>query len=331
MRQPPLVSVVIPCFNAEATVAEAIESVLSQEVPPREIIAVDDGSTDGTPRLLERYRNRIRIIRIANSGHAAARATGNRAARGKYVAWLDADDVAHPDRLRRQVETLEGHPEAVLVSTDFDPIGPEASRLHGGVRRLYGLEGPRSIEAIYGPSDSQQVAVAGVFDELLFGNFVHPPTVMLRRETYDQTAPAPSGLPIAEDWLCFVELARTGPFAFIDAALIGYRVADGQMSSPSRGVRMGLEVLAAKELVISRNSSLFAQQDARRRRFLAATHFGLADEFVDVDRRRSLSHLWRGVQLAGTNVRVARILAKVLMPPALLSAARRARHARSQV
>jgi glycosyltransferase involved in cell wall biosynthesis len=79
----PLVSVVVPVFNSEAYIADALESALNQSYPNKEVIVVDDGSTDSTPAILERFRGRITVIRQVNSGAAVARNTGIRRARGE--------------------------------------------------------------------------------------------------------------------------------------------------------------------------------------------------------------------------------------------------------
>lgn len=115
----PRVSVVMPVFNGEAYLAEAVESVLSQTLADLELVVVDDGSTDGSHAILEGFvRKDPRVRLIANEenlGLSAARNRGWRAARASYVAWLDADDVALPDRLFRQVELLDAHPTVAVV------------------------------------------------------------------------------------------------------------------------------------------------------------------------------------------------------------------------
>ena len=89
---PPLVSVIIPTYNRCAILERAIESVLGQTFTDYELIVVDDGSTDETADLLDRYRNRVKVIRQENRGVSAARNTGIRASKGELVALLDSDD-----------------------------------------------------------------------------------------------------------------------------------------------------------------------------------------------------------------------------------------------
>lgn len=99
----PLVTVIIPTFNGAATIAEAIASIRAQDVAI-EIIAVDDGSTDETPRVLE--QSEVRVIRQANAGPAAARNSGLQHASAPFVAFLDDDDLRVRGSLRRQLELL---------------------------------------------------------------------------------------------------------------------------------------------------------------------------------------------------------------------------------
>lgn len=106
MKTPPMISVVIPAYNAEKTIAATLESVLAQSFPPHEVIVVDDGSKDGTPAVVESFAPRVRLVRQANAGPSAARNNGIRSASGDWIALLDADDTWHPDKLAVQAEQL---------------------------------------------------------------------------------------------------------------------------------------------------------------------------------------------------------------------------------
>ncbi|HZF01834.1 MAG TPA: glycosyltransferase [Methylomirabilota bacterium] len=106
----PLVSVIIPVFNRAHCVANAVESVLAQTFRNFEIIAVDDGSTDGTAEVLEKFGDQIRLLRQKNRGVSAARNAGIRAARGKWIAFLDSDDRWFPEKLDRQLAAMEKYP-----------------------------------------------------------------------------------------------------------------------------------------------------------------------------------------------------------------------------
>ncbi len=118
----PTVSVLMTTWNGTGFIAEAIASVLAQTFTDFELIVVDDGSTDATPRLLAGIGDpRLRVLRQAvNGGVVAARNIGFLAARGRYVAALDHDDLSRPARLARQVAYLETHPAVALVATEIE-------------------------------------------------------------------------------------------------------------------------------------------------------------------------------------------------------------------
>lgn len=127
MQHPP-VSVIIPTYNRESYILEAVDSVLEQTAAPAEIIVVDDGSTDATARVLEPYRDRLRYLHQENRGIGAARNTGVRYSRGDFVAFLDDDDVWLLDKLERQLaafretpslDAVYGHGEQ-FISPDVD-------------------------------------------------------------------------------------------------------------------------------------------------------------------------------------------------------------------
>lgn len=103
----PAVSVVIPAYNRAHCVAAAVNSVFAQTFKDVEIIAVDDGSSDGTGEVLEKFGGSIRLIHQDNHGVSSARNAGIRAARGKWIAFLDSDDQWHADKLERQIAALE--------------------------------------------------------------------------------------------------------------------------------------------------------------------------------------------------------------------------------
>jgi len=106
-----LVSCIIPVFNGERYLAEALDSILKQGYRPLEIIVVDDGSTDSTAAVANRYRNHVRYLWQPNAGSAAARNLGLSASQGEMVAFLDADDIWHPEKLERQMARFQARPE----------------------------------------------------------------------------------------------------------------------------------------------------------------------------------------------------------------------------
>ena len=113
----PLVSVVMPAYNVDWCIGRAVDSVLAQDYPARELIVVNDGSIDDTRAVLEAYGDKITLIDQQNRGMSAARNVAIRSARGTYIAFLDADDWWLPQKLSRQVELMESRPEIGFCST----------------------------------------------------------------------------------------------------------------------------------------------------------------------------------------------------------------------
>ncbi|NQE46618.1 Glycosyltransferase AglI [ANME-1 cluster archaeon GoMg2] len=127
----PLVSVIIPAFNAEGTVRDAINSVLSQTYKQIEIIVINDGSTDNTLKILREYGEQIRYITQNNKGPSAARNAGIKIAKGDFIAYQDADDVSMPERIEREVDYLLNNPNMSMVFTETKTIsGDKISKCH---------------------------------------------------------------------------------------------------------------------------------------------------------------------------------------------------------
>jgi teichuronic acid biosynthesis glycosyltransferase TuaG len=131
MGQKPLVSVIIPVFNGINYLEEAINSVFAQTYQDYEIIVVDDGSTDRTWDLIQKYNSRIRGLRKENGGTASALNFGIKHASGDFICWLSHDDLFMPDKLTRQIEFMAQNPHYALSYTDYiviDAHGAELSR-----------------------------------------------------------------------------------------------------------------------------------------------------------------------------------------------------------
>lgn len=121
-RRHPRVSVVIPAFNAEKFLGQAIESAMAQTYRDHEIIVVNDGSTDDTQAIINRYAGRVCGLAQRNAGLAAARNTGAAAATGTYLAFLDADDTFKSDKLSLQVAAMDSNPDLALVASGLDVV-----------------------------------------------------------------------------------------------------------------------------------------------------------------------------------------------------------------
>ncbi len=110
----PSISCIVPVFNGERYLSEALDSIFAQVYRPLEVIVVNDGSTDGTARVLAGYKHRLLYLEQADKGPAASRNLGVSTARGEFVAFLDQDDLWHPQKLARQIARFEARPELDL-------------------------------------------------------------------------------------------------------------------------------------------------------------------------------------------------------------------------
>ena len=117
MKDPVLISCIVPVYNGERYLSEALDSIIAQTYRPLEIIVVDDGSTDETPHIVARYGQQISYLRQSNQGPAAARNRGVDSAHGEFIAFLDADDLWHKEKLARQMACFKVRPELELCIT----------------------------------------------------------------------------------------------------------------------------------------------------------------------------------------------------------------------
>ena len=115
--QSPLISCIVPVYNGERYLSEAIDSILAQTYRPLEIIVVDDGSTDGTAEVVACYDERVRYVWQSNAGPWIARNLGLSATQGEFISFLDADDLWHAEKLARQMARFEARPELDLCVT----------------------------------------------------------------------------------------------------------------------------------------------------------------------------------------------------------------------
>lgn len=220
-----LVSVVIPAYNAERTLLQTLDSVLGQTVRELEIIVVDDGSMDSTSTVAASSGDpRIRVVRQANAGHAGARNSGVAVARGRYVAFLDSDNVWVPDKLERQLSWLEAHPGARAVQAGAFFVDDDLGILHAEPCR-------RSTDPLR--------------DALLMRNLPDiMSTLVLERDLFIELGGFDPSLPILQDWDFAIRLARVDQLHSTAAPLSGYRVHAG---SQSRNVQ--LHVAAGKRVL----------------------------------------------------------------------------------
>jgi glycosyltransferase involved in cell wall biosynthesis len=224
-RAPVDVSVIIPTYNRARLVVEAIESALRQTTPPREIIVIDDGSTDETPRVLASFGDRIISVRQANQGVGAARNRGLAMARGRYLAFLDSDDTWLEFKLELQVGVMERSPELGLLFSDFLITHENGGMTPHGLQTWYRHSRPwehvfekASSSTVGVPSKEDQVHLfcGRIYRALLEEFYVLTSCAIVRRDRLTMDARFTEGVEIYEDWEFFARLARTCDAGFLE-------------------------------------------------------------------------------------------------------------------
>src|SRR5919199_2240977 len=226
---PPTFSVLVPTYDAAATVGETIASALGQTAPPHEVIVCDDGSTDDLDAALEPYRDRIELVRKANGGGASALNAAAAAATGEFVVVLDSDDAYLPGRLEALGELAAARPDLDVLSTN---VILEADGRDVG--RFYTPEQPF-------PVDDQRAA-------MLRWCWLFAPAV--RREAVRAVGGWDESIRIAYDWDCWMRLVLAGCRAgIVDEPLVRYRLRPGSLASRRAAA------LRDRAVVLEKNSS----------------------------------------------------------------------------
>ena len=198
-----LVSIVIPSYNTEKYIKEAVDSALAQTYTPIEIIVVDDGSTDNTKNVLGPYleRNAITYIYQANRGLAGARNTGIKASRGEYIAFLDADDIFLPEKVARQAAHLDANPKCDISYCDLYHFWDEEAD------KLFKLQ-------------YQYYSGADVLPHLLEKSFIAPLSTVFRRSTFETYGMFDENFRRSEDLEFWLRLSYSGAnFCFLPEIL----------------------------------------------------------------------------------------------------------------
>lgn len=203
------VSVVIPAYNVGSVVSRAVESALTQDPQPHEVIIINDGSTDNTASMVKSFGDRIIYLEQQNQGQGIARNTGLMVCSGRYIAFLDADDYWLPGFIEATTKFLEGNPDAVAVST-----GWKTKSINGQVKIF-----PQSDDYKF-PKDP--FVLDNFFDFWAEFKHIHTGTVLLRRSLIDQNALFKVGLRMIEDLEYWAYLATFGKWGFIpDVCWVG--------------------------------------------------------------------------------------------------------------
>ena len=238
----PAVSVIIPVFNREKTLAKALQSVLSQTFTDFEVVVVDDGSLDGSGRMVEKVPDsRVRLLRHEkNRGAAAARNTGIEAARGEFIAFQDSDDWWEPGKLSLQMERFS-----------------DAAKELGLVYSAFWRYRDNSREYIPGREMGHLQKEGRVVESLLLNNFITPQTVVVRKECFKKAGLFDESMPRFHDWELWLRLAGHYQFAFIDQPLVNVYFSEKSISASQD------DLLTALSYIYEKHNHLYVQAGKR--------------------------------------------------------------------
>jgi glycosyltransferase involved in cell wall biosynthesis len=305
----PLVSVVVPAYNASAHIADTLDSTLAQTHAHTEVIVVDDGSTDGPSDVVARYADRIRCVRQSNAGVGAARNHGLRLARGDFIAFLDADDVWSPHMLETQLALLARYPRSGFVAANGVQIEEN------------GDEGPALLWGDI--ADALRAAPEGIVHgryhhEMIANNAITTVgQVLLPRRVMEDVGPFVEPRSQSEDWDLWLRVTARYPVTFHRRRLLRYRRTEVSTSGPAvirhirwaiRGaavIRRHLPASPPEARVLFRRKLERAVGEAAREAYYLGRR-------VDVELgRRSLIDLWRALP---TSTRIPLYLVALYLP-----------------
>lgn len=223
-----LVSVIIPNFNYAQYLGEAIESALGQTYSNLEVIVVDDGSTDNSQEILERYADRVTIIEQRNSGVCVARNRGVAESKGEYIAFLDADDIWLPEKIEKQVKAFAESPEVGIVHVGVIDIDESGADLQ---TKLNGLNGKISHEFLIW---ERPVILGGGSG------------AMISRRVFENVGGFDTQLSTSADWDLYYRICRKYEAVFVSEPLLYYRLHGSNMHGNISGMESEMAIFLEK-------------------------------------------------------------------------------------
>jgi glycosyltransferase involved in cell wall biosynthesis len=296
----------MPVFNTARFLEQALRSVGAQSFRDFELLVIDDGSTDGSIDILRAFattESRLRLISRENKGLIATRNELLGAAAGKYLAWMDSDDVSLPDRLKRQYELLRDRPELVCIGSFARCIDPEGSFL--------------KLEEY--PADH-----AGILQAQQQGGAMRFPTTMMRRDAATRVGGFREPFRMGEDFDLLLRLSEVGKMANIQDTLYLYRqhiesvcATLGQQWITYRDAILELsrERAAGGQDKLQRGEALRIEPRtlSRNGRQVSNVYFEWAAQgYENGNNKLALKYLWKGLHANPTSVVTYRAALRIL-------------------
>ncbi len=298
------VAVVMPCYNAQATLPETLESIAAQTFEDFCLVAVNDGSQDQTADILEsfaqRFPERVVVIDQENQGQTVAKNVGLERSRSDFVAFIDSDDLWAPDKLEKQVRLMADNPQIGLCYTAARQIDPEST--------------PVGLISV-SPSHRGRC-----LNELILRNNIVASSVMVRRDAVEQAGGFDTALRACENWDLWIRIARGYELEYLDEPLTSYRLHPNNMSKNFE------KIFNARLQVIDKHLPECSDDDwtrDQRRMALYRTHLTFAKSYIEslrlVEARRELTE---AMKIRRTEAECYLLYLKTLLRPGVFRLAR---------
>ncbi|MGK7876190.1 MAG: glycosyltransferase family 2 protein [Xenococcaceae cyanobacterium] len=275
----PKVSVIIPTYNRSHFIKDAVDSVLAQTYQDFELIVVDDGSTDGTQEVLADYRERLKYIYQENQGRSVARNLGAKNAKGKYIAFLDSDDMWTPMKLERQLQVLETNPKIALVhcfTSGIDNKGRHCQEL----TECHKIHYQRTSQRGYS------------FEAIALECIIFTSCIAVKRDIFLDLGGFDSSFDYLEDWDFYLRLAFNHKIAVVPEALSLYRYHASQS---------GNQALTQARIQVAKKQLKLLKSKVNQSRFqLAQRNFAIQlgeSYFILGNHSETRRWLWQAIHL----------------------------------
>lgn len=278
----PKVSVVIPAYNTSSFICTTLRSVLISTFRDLEIVVVDDGSTDATAEMVDAFDSRVRLVRQANAGVSVARNSGIQSSDSELLAFLDSDDVWHPQKLELQLRALEHNPKYAMAYSEFLPWDGESPLCWSPIP-----DGDRLVADLSG----------WIYHHLILTNWALPSTWLMRRTVVDSVGGFEAGMSMGEDWDLIIRISREFQIAKLASPLVRYRLSRAQttkrLAARNEAVEMRQRFLSAYGET-GPDGSRVDEVKLRQRQRDACYYFGL-DHIVSGNLRMGIDQVRQSV------------------------------------
>ncbi|MFC1684784.1 glycosyltransferase [Pseudomonadota bacterium] len=268
-------SIIIPSYNCSPYIDDAIQSILSQEATNIEIIVVDDGSSDSSAEIAEKYAPIVKVVRQKNQGPAAARNRGVRESKGEFIAFLDGDDVWLPNKLGPQLEFLKNNQNIDIIYGGFERWSADSKGNYPAVENFVNTK----VENSFDPDLS-----GWIYHKLLLDNYIHIITAVIRRSLFDKVGGFDETLRTGEDYDFWLKASQHTKAYKLARPIALYRSNPNSTTRIPRTANNELDVLLHalhKYGRISQDGNSISDEDLKKR--LSRLNF-----------RHGYLHFWHG-------------------------------------